>query len=265
MKVWKEYNIGPGKVVPSGKFTVCVDDQPSLIANHETEQNLNPQFVAVKPRKTADPSKAIAAEVEEDDGGSSGTDDDSGSKLFSCPEEGCTMSFQRYSSLEQHIQCGKQRALEHEMLLDRAMLTYTFVLEKPWVSNIVIPDKEGFVTREHSSDAPGFSSDMGWALKSSFSRNTRFNSSQKDYLITKFEIGEKTRRKLDPGTVAKDMICQVIQNLPNKKTCNRMRRNTHETNLSKTSQFSGYDNFPLPGPLLGWEIILLATSTFSVP
>lgn len=109
MKVWKAYNIGPGKVVPWSKFNVCVDDQPSLIANHETEQNLNPQFVAVKPRKTADPSKAIAAEVEEDDGGSSGTDDDSGSKLFSCPEEGCTMSFQRYSSLEQHIQCGKHK------------------------------------------------------------------------------------------------------------------------------------------------------------
>lgn len=206
MKVWKAYNIGPGKVVPWSKFNVCVDDQPSLIANHETEQNLNPQFVAVKPRKTADPSKAIAAEVEEDDGGSCGTDDDSGSKLFSCPEEGCTMSFQRYSSLEQHIQCGKhKRALEHETLLDRAMLTYTFALEKPRVSNIVIPAKEGFVTREHSSDAPGFSSYMGWALKTSFSRNTRFNSSQKDYLIKKFEIGEKTGRKLDPGTVAKDM------------------------------------------------------------
>lgn len=197
MKVWKAYNIGPGKVVPWSKFNVCVDDQPSLIAN---------QFVAVKPRKTADPSKAIAAEVEEDDGGSSGTDDDSGSKLFSCPEEGHTMSFQRYSSLEQHIQCGKdKKALEHETLLDRAMLTYTFALEKPGVSNIVIPAKEGFVTREHSSDAPGFSSYMGWALKSSFSRSTRFNSSQKDYLIKKFEIGEKTGRKLDPGTVAKDM------------------------------------------------------------
>ena len=93
MKVWKAYNIRPGKVVPSSKFNACVDDQPSLIANHETEQNLNAQFVAVKPRKTADPSKVIAAEVEEDDGGSCRTDDDSGCKLFLCPEEGCTMSF----------------------------------------------------------------------------------------------------------------------------------------------------------------------------
>ena len=165
MKVWKAYNIRPGKVVPSSKFNACVDDQPSLIANHETEQNLNAQFVAVKPRKTADPSKVIAAEVEEDDGGSCGIDDDSGCKLFLCPEEGCTMSFQRYSSLEQHIQCGKhKRALEHEMLLDRAMLTYTFALEKPWVSNIVIPDKEGFVTRE-SSDAPVSHQTWGGLLK----------------------------------------------------------------------------------------------------
>lgn len=157
MKVWKAYNIGPGKVVPWSKFNVCVDDQPSLIANHETEQNLNPQFVAVKPRKTADPSKAIAAEVEEDDGGSSGTDDDSGSKLFSCPEEGCPMSFQRYSSLEQHIQCGKhKRALEHETLLDRAMLTYTFALEKPGVSKHCNTGQRGFCDKRTQFRCSGF-------------------------------------------------------------------------------------------------------------
>ena len=50
------------------------------------------------------------------------------------------------------------------MLLDRAMLTYTFALEKPWVSNIVIPEKEGFVTRE-SSDAPVSHQTWGGLLK----------------------------------------------------------------------------------------------------
>ena len=46
---------------------------------------------------------------------------------------------------------------------------------------------------------------MGWALKSSFTRKTRFASTQKDYLQKKFEIGEKTGKKLDPVTVSQEM------------------------------------------------------------
>ena len=46
---------------------------------------------------------------------------------------------------------------------------------------------------------------MGWVLKSSFTRKTRFNSTQKDYLQKKFEIGEKSGRKLDPVTVSQEM------------------------------------------------------------
>jgi len=53
------------------------------------------------------------------------------------------------------------------------------------------------------------------------------------------------------------------------KIYNRRERYIHETSLSKTFLFSGYDNFfqqlPLPDPLLGWENIYLATSMFSVP
>ena len=46
---------------------------------------------------------------------------------------------------------------------------------------------------------------MGLTLKSSFTRKTRFNSTQKDYLQKKFEIGEKTGRKPDPVTVSQEM------------------------------------------------------------
>jgi len=47
---------------------------------------------------------------------------------------------------------------------------------------------------------------MGWALRSSQNRRTRFNVKQKEYLSTKFNIGETTGRKADPVVVAKEMM-----------------------------------------------------------
>ena len=41
------------------------------------------------------------------------------------------MSYQRYSSLEQHLQCGKHKlSLEHETLLDLAMFMYAENLDQ---------------------------------------------------------------------------------------------------------------------------------------
>ena len=202
MTVWKAYNIGPGKLVPWGKFQASFEEELTLIVNDESEQGLKAQFVAVKPRKSS------AVDIKEDDGDSYGLSDDSRSALFLCPEEGCTMAYQRYFSLEQHIQCGKhKRSLEpRETLLDRAMIAYTYELEKPGASTAIeLPTDSVCLTREQNSNVPEASLCMGWALKSSFSRKARFSPSQKDYLMKKFEIGEKTGRKLDPGTVAKDM------------------------------------------------------------
>ena len=47
---------------------------------------------------------------------------------------------------------------------------------------------------------------MGWALRSSQNRRTRFNEKQKDNLSTKFNIGDTTGRKAGPVVVAKEMI-----------------------------------------------------------
>lgn len=43
---------------------------------------------------------------------------------------------------------------------------------------------------------------MGWALKSSGTRRTRFTQSQKLYLTAKFRLGEQTGNKADPAAVA---------------------------------------------------------------
>ena len=115
------------------------------------------------------------------------------------------MTYQRYSSLEQHIQCGKHnRALEQETLLDRAMLKYAYELEKGGSKVEELCDV-ACSRKETDSQVPNRPLPMYWALKSSFTRKTRFNSTQKDYLQKKFEIGEKSGRKLDPVTVSQEM------------------------------------------------------------
>ena len=139
------------------------------------------------------------------DHGRTSEDGSSSSELFSCPEEGCVMTYQRYSSLEQHIQCGKhKRALEQETLLDRAMLKYAYELKKGGSKVEELCD-EACSRKETDCQVPTLPLPMGWALKSSSTRKTRFNSTQKDYLQKKFEIGEKTGRKLDPVTVSQEM------------------------------------------------------------
>lgn len=52
--------------------------------------------------------------------------DISSQKLFTCPEEGCTKSFVKCSSLEKHCEYSAHvRALEKVALQDKAKLSYT--------------------------------------------------------------------------------------------------------------------------------------------
>ena len=51
-------------------------------------------------------------------------------KPFACPEEGCVKPFQRFSSLEHHLDVGRYKyALESLRLLNEAMVSYASKLE----------------------------------------------------------------------------------------------------------------------------------------
>ena len=53
-----------------------------------------------------------------------------GSGLYPCPEEGCTKSYQRFFSPQNHLDCGKHvRSLEKESMLDKAVRGYAARLE----------------------------------------------------------------------------------------------------------------------------------------
>ena len=106
-----------------------------------------------------------------------------------------------FSSLQHHLDLGKhKRALENETLLDRAVLDYADRLQEQFccIPQIQVTKRLNLTTQ---SSLP-----MGWALKSSHVRRTRFTEKQKDYLTSKFRIGETTGQKADALSVAKSMM-----------------------------------------------------------
>ena len=54
--------------------------------------------------------------------------------------------------------------------------------------------------------------EMGWALRQSHSRNTRFTDKQKDYLTAKFQTGEQTGQKADAISVSRLMRSKKDEN-----------------------------------------------------
>ena len=123
-------------------------------------------------------------------------------KLFSCPDDGCIKSFQRFSSLQHHLDVGRHSyALENETLFDKAMISYATKLEQ---GNAIvenpIEDIEACQAFNSCSSLP-----MGWALKSANIQRARLSESQKQYLTEVFQIGERTGHKANPSNVSKSM------------------------------------------------------------
>ena len=119
------------------------------------------------------------------------------SKLFSCPEEGCSKSFVRYSALEKHCEYGvHNRSLEKLTLQDRAKLRYAQRLQEGQTTQLSSVSLRG---TPHISPL-----NMGWALKSK-PKTTRFTEKQKSYLESKFLEGEKSSKKTNGEVVAKEM------------------------------------------------------------
>lgn len=118
-------------------------------------------------------------------------------KIFSCPEEGCTKTFVRYTALEKHCEYGVHiRALEKVTLQDRAKLSYAQHLEEGQTKAL------SCVCLSGDPHLPLL--DMGWALKSK-PRTTRFSEKQKSFLEKKFLEGEKSSKKTTGEEVAKEM------------------------------------------------------------
>ena len=117
--------------------------------------------------------------------------------------EGCIKSFQQFSSLEKHLDCGKHKyALEHETLYDKAMTMYAAKLEH---GAGVVPETVDEDLAYQSLADGGPTLTMGWALKSATVTRKNFTEAQKLYLTEVFLAGERSGQKADPSSTSKAM------------------------------------------------------------
>ena len=201
LRIWKAYGIGPGKCVQLTKLGIpSVVPIPDLVKydGDTVKPTPNAHFIKIKSRLSprSDDSQECSDTEKEP------RTDTPAVPLFSCPEEGCVKEYQRFSSLQHHLDIGKhERALEHATLLDRAALGYADRLQE---QSSGIPQIQQVRKRLNPSNLPCLP--MGWALNSSHVKRTRFTEKQRDYLSSKFRIGQTTGQKADAASVSKSMM-----------------------------------------------------------
>ena len=193
IRVWRAYNIGSGKLIklkyPSSS------ELPNLTAS-ETDVSA---FTSIKPRRTNVPEQ-VGGDQKDRNTATENNLTVSQEAVFACPEEGCTQTFLRHSSMQRHLDCDKHdRARERETLIDRAATAYAERLEGQTTS---LPE----IMSNTRPDSSLEKLPMGWALKSSTGRRSRFTSTQKTYLTAKFKLGEESGQKAHPASVARAMV-----------------------------------------------------------
>ena len=205
LRVWKAYKIGPGKLIQWEKLDVQPNAKiPRLSAIDCDICGENVQFKTVTSKKAKIPQKQASTTGPSDSPScDESSSDESNVGLFSCPEEGCIKRYQRFSSLQRHLDCGRHHlAIENESLFDRAIVGYQF--ERLDVQSGSVPNIPTEVSKVRSVENPSLP--MGWALRSSQVKRARFTANQKDYLTKKFDLGEISGRKSDPESVARAMM-----------------------------------------------------------
>lgn len=129
------------------------------------------------------------------------SDENTETKLFACPNEGCVRVYKHHGSMINHVTYGKcEIQVERETLLDKAKVMYS---KKLWCRGFSLLDK---ANSPGEVPLPDFhkKEEEGWALRSA-RKAKPFSEKQRNFLEEKFMIGENTGRKLDSATVARQM------------------------------------------------------------
>ena len=174
LRVWRAYKLSPGKQIPKAKLSIpSISQLPALTG--VTRSN-SCSFAPVKERcsKATEqdlPPATTAAEVR-----SEGEESISKDGIFTCLEEGCVQTFLRYSSMQQHLDCGQHKhAVERDTLFDKAAVGYAQTLEVQCQAHPQL----------RCSEQPPSMTDalpQGWALKSSTSKRARFTDKQRKFM-----------------------------------------------------------------------------------
>ena len=233
IRVWRAYETGSGKVLQWSDLDQTTQPQPGIDIIGESTTKAT--FVRVKARKAKSTTKS-SKEGQENDQSDNNSDNNAdglaSTELFMCPEEGCIKSYQRYTSLERHLDVGKHSyALELETFFDKAAMAYAEKLEQGAscllhsvdlpsdnYSSVDLPLDESIgCSYFNDSISPSellppcepeqaqkLALNMGWALKTS-SKKKRLTEDQKKYLMELFQIGEQTGQKVNPDAASKSL------------------------------------------------------------
>ena len=123
IRIWKAHGIGPGKKINFSKLNLPADFQAVSLSPGSLAEAMSAQFCPVKSRRTTSNPSGSKGEVQ-------GLPPTTGSALYPSPEEGCTKSYQRFSSLQKYLDCGRSvRRLAQESMIDKAVRGYAARLE----------------------------------------------------------------------------------------------------------------------------------------
>lgn len=128
IRVMKAYGIGPGKLIPFSEFLTPSSSEILTVNIISADPS---SFASLKARDLRQKEKSKDdCEQQPNESSASDSDEDATNSVFTCPDEGCSQTFLRHSSLQRHLDFGKHlRVLEREMLLDRAIVAYAESLQ----------------------------------------------------------------------------------------------------------------------------------------
>ena len=178
IRVWKAYDVGPGRLIPYSSLGVTPQGDTRL--------------GAIKPFSQAPHRGSV---------GESGRHQ---FEIYSCQETGCDLTFKAQAEADNHMDTGK-----HRLEVD-CKSTYDRVRRK-WAAIVTgvtfAPDVPSTSSQGEDSGSAVSGYDprpLGWAVKVT-KRPTRMTDNVKTFLMRKIEEGARTGNKADPVQVAREM------------------------------------------------------------
>ena len=186
MRVWRAYGIGKGKFLPWSDFQNLDNfSMPHLTVIKDTCHPKQP-FSPIGSRKSSTKERSATVLPDPEYKDSDAEEHGSILGLFTCTGEGCVKSFQRFSSLKNHLDVGKHNyVLEQETFLHKAMVQYAEKLEQGASSLESLLFK--CASKPPSVVSPVL---QGWALKCAATTRRCLTKEQKKFLTDLFLISE---------------------------------------------------------------------------
>jgi Arf-GAP/Rho-GAP domain/ANK repeat/PH domain-containing protein 3 len=185
VRVWKCYDIGRKKVY----------DYDDIFVERQAPTMMQAQEPNLGFRDPLLQKRILKAKTQE----ASKTDDCEEASLFECSVSACTKAFHSFSDLELLQDIGNHtKSSQYDII--RRDWGKKFRTVDLFSAEKAAPNQ----TRSVQCESKATQAKAGWALSKPHCTK-RFSASVKEYLTTRFVIGERTGRKADAAQVAIDM------------------------------------------------------------